>query len=87
MSKDKKALNENELNSVSGGILASSTAKNINVRENPGLSSAILATVPYGTQFNTTGRTSYADGIQWYEVTLATGSDPGWVAGYLIGLG
>ncbi len=83
----KKALDENELNGVSGGVLASSRAKNINVRENPGLSSAILATLPYGTQFNTTGRTSYADGIQWYEVTLATGSDPGWVAGYLIGLG
>ncbi len=83
----KKKLNEDELNSVNGGAGAASMAKVINVRENPGLSAAILATVPYGTQFNTTGRTTYADGIQWYEVTLITGSDPGWVAGYLIGLG
>ncbi len=82
----KKMLNEDELNNINGGVGVSSQAKVINVRENPGLSTAILATVPYGTQFNTTGRTAYADGIQWYEVTLLTGSDPGWVAGYLIGL-
>lgn len=85
MSKERVALNSDELSGVNGGLLSISQAKNINVRESPGLSTAILATVPYGTQFNTTGRTSYVDGIQWYEVTLATGSDPGWVAGYLIG--
>ncbi len=75
-------LNEDELNNINGGVGVSSQAKVINVRENPGLSAAILATVPYGTKFITTGRTAYADGIQWYEVALY----PGWVAGYLIGL-
>ncbi len=82
MSK-KIMLSEDSLDAVNGGANATSNG-NVNVRAEPSLSAMILATVPKGTAFNTTGRTAYADGYTWHEVTLATGSDPGWVAGNLL---
>ena len=61
------------------------TVNGTNIREAPGLKSLILAEVPNGTLINTTGRVAVADGITWYEITLASGSDPGWIAGSMIG--
>ena len=57
----------------------------ISAKRPAGLKSLILAEVPNGTLINTTGRVAVADGITWYEITLASGSDPGWIAGSMIG--
>ena len=56
-----------------------------NCRENPGLNSDVLFTIPNGTRVYTTGRVAHKDGFDWYEVHLAGAYDYGWIAGHLIG--
>ena len=56
-----------------------------NCRENPGLDSDVLFTVPNGTRVYTTGSVAHKDGFDWYEVHLAGSYDYGWIAGHLIG--
>ena len=83
-----KKLSMDELEKAVGGDILpvhNYTANGTNIREAPGLKSLILAEVPNGTLINTTGRVAVADGITWYEITLASGSDPGWIAGSMIG--
>ncbi len=81
----KISLNDDELDSISGGAV-STVIDYVNVREYPGITAPVLATVPKGTQFDLTGNVQFADGYKWYEVTLTTGSDPGWVAAQLLGI-
>ena len=56
-----------------------------NCRENPGLDSDILFTIPNGTRVFITGRVVNKNGFDWYEVHLAGAYDYGWIAGHLIG--
>ena len=81
-------INVDALENVTGGVIR--TVENdavnyANIRLAPGLDSKVLAKVKNGTKVNTTGRTVKADGYVWYEVTLVSGSDYGWIAGSLIG--
>ena len=81
-------ISRENLENVTGGVIR--TVENdavnyANIRIAPGLNSKVLAKVNNGTKVNTTGRTVKLDGYVWYEVTLASGSDCGWIAGSLIG--
>ena len=86
--KDMKALNIEELNKVAGGVVTevvNCPNSGANIRETPGLDGKVAAVLANGTQLELTGSSVEKDGIVWYQVHLATGSDDGWVAGSLIG--
>ena len=81
-------LNLDALDEVAGGKIVevkNDAVNYANIREQPGLNSTVLAKISNGTKLNTTGNKVKKDGYIWYEVTLATGSDVGWIAGSLIG--
>ena len=59
-----------------------------NLRHEPTLDGIIAKQVPNGTKLvlvNSSKSPVYADGYEWYLVTLETGSDEAWIAGNLIG--
>lgn len=77
-----------ELESISGGAIRAvdnPSAGYANIRYEPGMSGEIIARVDNGTLLKTTNKTVTKDGYVWYQVTLATGSDYGWISGSLIG--
>ncbi len=81
-------ISRENLENVTGGVIRiveNDAVSYANIRIAPGLNSKVLAKVNNGTKVNTTGRTVKLDGYVWYEVTLAGGSDCGWIAGSLIG--
>ena len=85
--EDKKALNSEEMNGVSGGILREvNTHQTVDavVRSGPGLMYGQIGSLKNGTQVNTTGNTSYnpMDGRTWYEINYPL---YGWMAGSLLG--
>ena len=80
--------NDEALENVNGG--AARTVRNdsrdyANVREYPGLDTAVCGRVYNGETVYTTGETCYADGYNWYKIVLPSGSDEAWIAGSLIG--
>lgn len=87
MSEVKKAMNNEELEGVSGGITSTvNTGRAVDavVRSGPGTGYAQIASLKNGTQVNTTGNNVYngADGRTWYEINFPL---YGWMAGSLIG--
>jgi len=85
---EMKTLNMKDLDKVTGGVLTevqNTEFSGANIRETPGLDGVICATLTNGTKLETTGSSVEKDGIVWYQVSLASGSDYGWVAGSLIG--
>ncbi len=84
---EKRILNEDELKNVNGGAsrtVNTGTTQPAVVRSGAGLNYSQIASLPGGTQVNTTGNVSVngIDGITWFEI-----SDPvcGWIAGNVIG--
>ena len=85
---DMKKLGLDALDEVVGGAVVyvqNDAVDYANIRMEPGLDSLVLAKVKNGTKLITTGPKVKKDGYIWYQVVLATGSDPGWIAGSLIG--
>ena len=85
--EEKKALNNEEMNGVSGGVYRTvDTRKPMDavVRSGPGMSYQQIASLKNGTQVNTTGNNSYnpQDGRTWYEINYPM---YGWMAGSLLG--
>ena len=85
---DFNKINDAALENVNGG--AARTVRNdsrdyANVREYPGLDTAVCGRVYNGETVYTTGETCYADGYNWYKIVLPSGSDEAWIAGSLIG--
>ena len=81
-------INEESLEEVVGGAIRTvhnDAVPYANVRETPGLHGTVAAKLANGTKVRTTGNTVKRDGYVWYEITLAEGSDYGWIAGSLIG--
>ena len=80
--KDMKALKIEELDKVAGGVLTQIRSnEDVVVREEPGLDGLVLATLPNGTKLETNGTKIVKDGITWYMVHLASGSDDAWIDG------
>ena len=70
---DKKVLNSDELNGVTGGvsrIVDTMQPMDAVVRSGPGVSYPQIGSLRNGTQVNTTGNASYnpQDGRTWYEI-------------------
>ncbi|MBQ9063925.1 MAG: SH3 domain-containing protein [Blautia sp.] len=83
-----KAIKFEELDKVTGGVLTEvqhCENSGANVRMTPGLDGKVCATLANGTMLETTGSCVEKDGIVWYQVHLASGSDDAWIAGSLIG--
>ncbi len=83
----KSMLNENELQNVSGGAsrtINTGTTQPGVVRSGAGLNFSQIASLPSGTQVNTTGNvgSNGMDGITWFEINYPV---CGWIAGSLIG--
>ena len=77
-----KALKIEELDKVAGGVLTQIRSnEDVVVREEPGLDGLVLATLPNGTKLETNGTKIVKDGITWYMVHLASGSDDAWIDG------
>ncbi len=83
---EKKNLNENELNDVSGGVYRTvNTGMKMDavVRSGPGLSYPQISSLPNGTQANTTGNVARGpEGYDWYEINYPV---YGWMKGTLLG--
>jgi uncharacterized protein YraI len=84
---DKKALNPEGLNNVSGGVMRTVDTKmalDAVVRGGPGMQYPQVGSFTNGTQVNTTGNYSYnsMDGRTWYEINYPM---YGWMAGSLLG--
>ena len=80
-------INEEALGEVFGGemrAIKNSSLGYVNIREEPGEDSTIVAKVNNGEMVETTGETCKKGGYVWYRVHLASGSDDAWVAGSLI---
>ena len=84
---DKKSLNPEDLNNVSGGAMRTvNTGMAIDavVRGGPGMQYGQIGSLKNNTQVNTTGNSSYnpQDGRTWYEINYPM---YGWMAGSLLG--
>jgi hypothetical protein len=84
---DKKVLNSDELNGVSGGvsrIVDTKQPMDAVVRSGPGMTYPQIGSLRNGTQVNTTGNASYnpQDGRTWYEINYPM---YGWMWGTLLG--
>ena len=81
-------IQEEALEEVVGGAIRTVHNDSVpyaNVRETPGLKGTVAAKLANGTKVRTTGNKVKKDGYIWYEITLESGSDYGWIAGSLIG--
>lgn len=56
------------------------TTADVNLRQGPGTSYSIIATIPVGTQVNITGAPSRVGGVDWYPITI-NGVGSGWMSG------
>ena len=82
---DNKNLNEQELENVSGGefrVVNTGDARPAAIRSYPGLNAPVVATLVHGTQANSTGRFTYADGRNWAEINYPV---QGWIKGAILG--
>ncbi len=83
---EKKSLNENEMNNVSGGVYRTVNTNMVLkavVRQGPGFNYPEIASLENGTQANTTGNVSMSgDGVTWYEINYPV---YGWMKGTLLG--
>jgi hypothetical protein len=61
-----------------GATVAGTDGAGLNLRADPGLAGALLATLPEGSPVAPTGQTRSADGILWAEV--GAGDVTGWAA-------
>ena len=90
MMSEMKKMNPETLDKVIGGVQnivyndASGYAY-AQCREEPGLSSKVLFTIPNGTEVFPTGNVVNKDGYDWYEIKLSGAYECGWIAGSLIG--
>ena len=78
-------LNEQELENVSGGefrVVNTGDARPAAIRSYPGLNAPVVATLVNGTQANSTGRFTYADGRNWAEINYPV---QGWIKGSILG--
>ncbi len=83
----KNMLNEDELQNVSGGAsrtVNTGTTQPAVVRSGAGTNFSQIASLPSGTQVNTTGNVASngMDGRTWFEINYPV---YGWIAGSLIG--
>ena len=79
---EMRAIKIEELDKVAGGVLTMIRSdEDVVIREEPGLDGRILATLPNGTKLETNGTKTVKDGITWYMVHLASGSDDAWIDG------
>ncbi len=82
----KKAMDENELSKVTGGVYRTvNTNMNLDavVRSGPGFNYSQVASLKNGTQANTTGNLAQSpDGTVWYEINYPF---YGWMKGSLLG--
>ena len=84
---DKKVLNSDELNGVSGGvsrIVDTQQPIDAVVHSGPGVAYPQIGSLSNGTQVNTTGNVSYnpQDRRTWYEINYPM---YGWMVGILLG--
>ncbi len=83
---EKIMMDDDELDRVNGGFQVHAQGGEVDLHEGPGISSAVVMTLPEGTLFDATGCTKLVDGMLWAEVRPATGGEPAWIEGRHIGL-
>jgi hypothetical protein len=64
---------------VGSSVKVATNGPNLNVREAPGRSAAVIASVPDGTTLKVAGGEQEADGLRWTRVT-EPGGQTGWAA-------
>ncbi|HCI73960.1 MAG TPA: hypothetical protein DHV42_05400 [Lachnospiraceae bacterium] len=87
MSEMKKALSNEEMSGVNGGVSRIVDTKqpiDAVVRSGPGITYPQIGSLKNGTQVNTTGNVSYnpQDGRSWHEINYPM---YGWMSGTLLG--
>ena len=82
---EKEIIKDRELENVSGGegrIVNTGDYRDAAIRSYPGLNAPVVATLVNGTQANSTGRFTYADGRNWAEINYPV---QGWIKGAILG--
>ena len=86
--EEKKVLNSEELNGVSGGVMRTVDTRRPGVdavvRSGPGMTYGQVGSIVSHTQVNVTGNSSFnqMDGRTWFEINYPI---YGWMAGSLLG--
>ena len=85
MTDEKKIIDTEELENVSGGInrtVNTGDERNAAVRVAPGESNTQIGSLPNGTLANATGRFATADGRNWAEIDYPV---HGWIKASILG--
>ena len=82
---EKNLMNDQELESVSGGewrIVNTGDSRDAAIRSYPGVNAPVVATLHNGTEANATNQFAQADGRNWVYITAPV---QGWIKGAILG--